>query len=640
MMSTSLLDRRPIVALRRKRTWIYVAVLAVLVVGAVGIVFAIQANRAKLPWLDASWQYRDTITATNSGGTALENYQLKVDLPADFPYGNAQPTGDDLRVTTSDGVTLLKEWTERFDAKNRTGTVWVKVPLMPAGSTVTMYLYYGNPDAKSSSTTAIFPFFDGFTRQAWTSLPNMPFHTADEGAATVDGKFYIIGGYNNSAADVLASNYQYDPVKRTYTPKASMPTARWGLIAVAVNNKIYAMGGSTAHAASAANEVYDPATDRWSVAAKVPAALGFEGITGCTDGKNIFLFYDGLAYEYLPASNTYKKLATMPTTVPVAVSWAACSYYGGKIYVMGGYGRTAGGGIDTTLIYNIASNSWKIGARMPFGVYGAVRESPVINGGIYIVNGQRRDAEFSSEAYRYDTSTDEWADLALGPHAADGVAGGVINGKVYVFGGRQDETGPYGLNFASVYDPSVDTYENWPQMSGDFEINGGTLHRMTPVKGTIVPPAPSFAQLDGLYKPGSGPYVLEIQGTQGNSGWNALVTNSNSDVFGAGLTGNVTPYNDFGSNPASVALASVSGTSLKKVATAKAEAGPQRVQIAMASSQMTLYINGTKIGSATVTGGDKSPLGIVGSNSSTASWDFIFTHAYAATVPSVRVAQD
>jgi hypothetical protein len=52
----------------------------------------------------------------------------------------------DIRFTDSDGSTLLNYWQESD------GRFWVKVPSIPASSTKTIYVYYGNPSATSASS--------------------------------------------------------------------------------------------------------------------------------------------------------------------------------------------------------------------------------------------------------------------------------------------------------------------------------------------------------------------------------------------------------------------------------------------------------------------------------------------------------
>jgi hypothetical protein len=64
---------------------------------------------------------------------------------------------EDIRFTDSDGSTLLNYWQEAD------GRFWVKVPSIPASSTKTIYVYYGNPGATSASNgTLTFDFFDDF----------------------------------------------------------------------------------------------------------------------------------------------------------------------------------------------------------------------------------------------------------------------------------------------------------------------------------------------------------------------------------------------------------------------------------------------------------------------------------------------
>ena len=75
----------------------------------------------------------------------------------------------------------------------------------------------------------------------WTSKASMPTARAGLAAAAVNNRIYAIGGSNGSTQ--LQTVEEYDPATNTWTSKASMPTARWDLAAVAVNNKIYAIGG-------------------------------------------------------------------------------------------------------------------------------------------------------------------------------------------------------------------------------------------------------------------------------------------------------------------------------------------------------------------------------------------------------------
>jgi len=68
----------------------------------------------------------------------------------------------DIRFTDSDAQTLISYWIQ--SGCNTTSTqIWVKVPSIPASSTKTIYVYYGNSGATTqSSGSNTFLFFDNF----------------------------------------------------------------------------------------------------------------------------------------------------------------------------------------------------------------------------------------------------------------------------------------------------------------------------------------------------------------------------------------------------------------------------------------------------------------------------------------------
>jgi len=80
----------------------------------------------------------------------------------------------------------------------------------------------------------------------WTARASMLTDRYDLTAAAVNGKVYAIGGSddtNDPESLALNSVEEYDPVGNTWTTFYSMPTARCGLAAAAVNSRVYALGG-------------------------------------------------------------------------------------------------------------------------------------------------------------------------------------------------------------------------------------------------------------------------------------------------------------------------------------------------------------------------------------------------------------
>ncbi len=113
-------------------------------------------------WYNTSWQYRRLVNVPNPGATTLTDYQVKINLisPA-FDFNNAKADGSDIRLTASDGVTLIPYWIEEWDFDTQ-ATIWVRVPSISTTGT-TVYLYYNNPAANSiSDANTVFDFYDGF----------------------------------------------------------------------------------------------------------------------------------------------------------------------------------------------------------------------------------------------------------------------------------------------------------------------------------------------------------------------------------------------------------------------------------------------------------------------------------------------
>ncbi len=117
-----------------------------------------------MAWL-SGWTYRRSITINNSSNSnTLTDYQVLITLDTQslISAGKMRSDGGDIRFTDSDGSTQLNYWIE--SGINTTSTrIWVKVPSIPASSTKTIYVYYGNPSATSvSNGKATFVVYDDF----------------------------------------------------------------------------------------------------------------------------------------------------------------------------------------------------------------------------------------------------------------------------------------------------------------------------------------------------------------------------------------------------------------------------------------------------------------------------------------------
>jgi hypothetical protein len=173
------------------------------------------------PWLShigyIYWKYRKS-HVINSASGAGTNYQIRITAH----YGSGTDSGEhvylngkcrtdfgDVRFTRSDGVTELSYWIEEKVDGNY-ATIWVKVADDLSTNPVTIYLYYGNPSATTTSNGAdTFLFFDHFDTLDTT-------------------KWTTYGGpsVSNSILTVLASSGAYVWSNQSFAPPFAV-RSRW-----------------------------------------------------------------------------------------------------------------------------------------------------------------------------------------------------------------------------------------------------------------------------------------------------------------------------------------------------------------------------------------------------------------------------
>jgi hypothetical protein len=109
--------------------------------------------------------YKLPVTVTNNVASILTNYQVPVTINTSSLVSASKMRSDcaDIRVKASDQTTDLSFWVEKPTCNTSATKVWVKVPSIPASSTATIYLTYGNSSlASQSNGFATFDLFDDF----------------------------------------------------------------------------------------------------------------------------------------------------------------------------------------------------------------------------------------------------------------------------------------------------------------------------------------------------------------------------------------------------------------------------------------------------------------------------------------------
>ena len=163
-----------------------------------------------------------------------------------------------------------------------------------------------------------------------------------------------------------------------------------------------------------------------------------------------------------PADRTASPEWGRRATLLLPNSEMAVAQLGRKIYVIGGYPSTRISAA-TVQVYDNDKDSWRLTTPYPTPINHA--SAVGLDGLLYVIGGQtnaggrNRTSNFTAAVHAYDPATERWTPRAPMPTARSAMAHAVIDGKIYVAGGRP----PRGHDFA-VYDPKTDTWTALPDL--------------------------------------------------------------------------------------------------------------------------------------------------------------------------------
>jgi hypothetical protein len=135
--------------------------------------------------------------------------------------------------------------------------------------------------------------YDPATKQ-WSTAPSFPHVIEDATATAIDGVLYVAGGFNRAAyvggdfkTGMLGELWRYDPATLNWVQLASMPVAVDYHRAVAFGGRLHLLGGQDRNRMlTALHQVYDPATNNWSMAG--PMSVPRQGALLGTDSQFIY----------------------------------------------------------------------------------------------------------------------------------------------------------------------------------------------------------------------------------------------------------------------------------------------------------------------------------------------------------------
>jgi N-acetylneuraminic acid mutarotase len=273
-----------------------------------------------------------------------------------------------------------------------------------------------------------------------------PFPEPDEElyGVALNSKMYVIGGWDEGKAAGL--NYEYDPATDKWTQKKGMPRSAHHAALAAANGKIYVIGGFVPP-----QNIQIPTGGAWEPIADV--------------------------WEYDPGADSWKSLAPMPTKRGAAVAVEV----GGKIYTIGGATTVEGSKdpfftffgpcqvLTVNEVFDPTTNKWE--SRKPMTVARNHAFADAVNGKIYVIGGRTGHAFILSATNtdvveEYSPISDMWsAPKERMPTARSGGASGTDGRRIYVAGGEVTTKELVGAFRAiEAYEPATNSWISLPSM--------------------------------------------------------------------------------------------------------------------------------------------------------------------------------
>lgn len=294
------------------------------------------------------WGRSHTLVASKDKVESGGSWEKASELPTlRYEFGAAL-AGDEIYIVGGIYLPTIYAATNKVEAYNIKTDTWKEVSRFPViihhpGVTSDgRYVYVIGGDGFKITPYNLAYRYDS-QKDVWKRLPDMPTKRGALGLIALDGKIYAIGG---AAYDTEFNTLEvYDIKTKKWEKKTSMPTPREHLAIAAAGGKIYVLGGFTTdrfHSLKTV-EVYNPKTDTWEKGKSLPLSLS--GFSAVGMNNKIFIFggqqgvpVSGEVQEYDIRKDTWHRKSDLSFPRYAIVSVAV----GNKIHLLGG-SRVVGG---------------------------------------------------------------------------------------------------------------------------------------------------------------------------------------------------------------------------------------------------------------------------------------------------------
>ena len=245
-----------------------------------------------------------------------------------------------------------------------------------------------------------------------------------------------------------------------------MPSSRQEVGVGVLDGKVYVIGGFQDGQTVNTVERYDPVSNRWDEVDPLPAPLPLNHAAVAVVGSRLFVV-GGLTQFFSPVDSLYCFDAedeewTEKASLPAARGACAAAVIDGLIYAAGGFPSARR---QDFAVYDPGADDWD-----PLPSMTAPRDhlaAAAVGGFFYAISG--RSGGFNAlrpEVERYDPSTRMWSNVRDIPTPRAGIAAAVVNGRIYVFGGEGNVNNPPTNTFLETeeYNPSTDEWRELAPM--------------------------------------------------------------------------------------------------------------------------------------------------------------------------------
>jgi len=238
-----------------------------------------------------------------------------------------------------------------------------------------IYVFGGYNDYSAPCCTDSVNAYDPVANE-WTPKRRMPQSSRAATGHTIGDKIYVVMGMDN--LNYLQNGlYAYDPVTDEWSARAARPTYRAHFASAVVNGLLYVIAGygradngpgQGGGEMKSQVEVYDAAADRWSTTASLPTAR--MGARACAVDNEIYVFGgttgNGPAETQILTYNTLSNSWTAKSPLPEGRIDFDCVTINGAVYFVGGYSASTGPATPLSTIerYDPFVETWSSPTRL------------------------------------------------------------------------------------------------------------------------------------------------------------------------------------------------------------------------------------------------------------------------------------